>query len=259
MGSPNQLSFLPDDYLERKAARRSFLPDDYLERKAARRTNAICAVLFLLVIGGVGSAFTISENATKAIDKQYNKIEEQYVSEAKRIEQVRQMHEKQQRMARQAEVTASLLEKVRRSDILAEVTNCMSPGVSLLEFTLESKLRQATGSSGAPALTAYEMKKLARENANKPREETQSMAKVFDVYMKVTGTAYNDGQVAQYIARLTRSKLLKDVNLAVTDEYVMGDDKLRKFQIEMMLNPDADLTTLTKESTNANVSVEEVK
>src|SRR3954471_13136989 len=164
MGSPNQLSFLPDDYLE---------------RKAARRTNAICAVLFLLVIGGVGSAFTISENATKLIDKQYNKIEEQYVSEAKRIEQVRQMHEKQQRMARQAELTASLLEKVRRSDILAEVTNCMSPGVSLLEFTLESKPRQKAGSAAAPTLTAYELKKLARENAGKAPEKEES-AKVFD-------------------------------------------------------------------------------
>src|SRR4051812_47789944 len=159
MGSPNQLSFLPDDYLE---------------RKAARRTNAICAVLFLLVIGGVGSAFTISENATKLIDKQYNKIEEQYVSEAKRIEQVRQMHEKQQRMARQAELTASLLEKVRRSDILAEVTNCMSPGVSLLEFSLESRPK-AGSSGGAPALTAYEMKKLARENINKPKEEKEAV------------------------------------------------------------------------------------
>jgi Tfp pilus assembly protein PilN len=244
MGSPNQLSFLPDDYLE---------------RKAARRTNAICAVLFLLVIGGVASAFTISENATKAIDKQYNKIEEQYVSEAKRIEQVRQMHEKQQRMARQAEVTASLLEKVRRSDILAEVTNCMSPGVSLLEFTLDSKPRQAAGSGPAPTLTAYEMKKLARENANKPKEEKEAVAKVFDVYMKVTGTAYNDGQVSQYIARLTRSKLLKDVNLAVTEEYVLGDDKLRKFQIEMMLDPDADLTNISKGEGRASVSVEEVK
>jgi len=242
MGSPNQLSFLPDDYLE---------------RKAARRTNAICAVLFLLVIGGVGSAFTISENATKAIDKQYNKIEEQYVSEAKRIEQVRQMHEKQQRMARQAELTASLLEKVRRSDILAEVTNCMAPGVSLMEFTLESKPRQKAGAANAPTLTAYEMKKLARENASKPKEEGPSEAKVFDVFMKVTGTAYNDGQVAQYINRLTKSKLLKDVNLAVTDEFVLGDDKLRKFQIEMMLDPDADLTNITKgEGQNANISVE---
>jgi len=243
MGSPNQLSFLPDDYLE---------------RKAARRTNAICAVLFLLVIGGVGSAFTIRENATKAIDKQYNKIEEQYVSEAKRIEQVRQMHDKQQRMARQAELTASLLEKVRRSDILAEVTNCMSPGVSLLEFNLESRTRVKAGSSNAPTLTAYEIKKMQRENAQKPKDEGPSEAKVYDVFMKVSGTAYNDGQVSQYIARLTKSKILKDVNLSVTEEFVLGDDKLRKFQIEMMLDPDADLTNITKEGT-AGVHVEEVK
>ena len=34
MGAPNELSFLPDDYLE---------------RKARRRTNAICAVLFFFI------------------------------------------------------------------------------------------------------------------------------------------------------------------------------------------------------------------
>jgi len=244
MGSPNQLSFLPDDYLE---------------RKAARRTNAICAVMFLLVIGGVGSAFTISENATKLIDKQYNKIEEQYVSEAKRIEQVSQMHEKQRRMARQAELTASLLEKVRRSDILAEITNCMSPGVSLLEFNLESKPRVKAGATAAPTLTAYEIKKMQRENANKAQEAPkESEAKEYDVFMKVTGTAYNDGQVSQYIARLNASKILKDVNLSVTEEFVMGDDKLRKFQIEMMLDPRADLTNVNKGET-AGVNVEEVK
>src|SRR2546429_8728296 len=77
MGSPNQLSFLPDDYLE---------------RKAARRTNAICAVLFLLVIGGLGSPFTISEMVTKLIDKEYNKIEERYVSQVNRIEKGGQEH-----------------------------------------------------------------------------------------------------------------------------------------------------------------------
>jgi hypothetical protein len=243
MGSPNQLSFLPDDYLE---------------RKAARRTNAICAVMFLLVIGGVGAAFTISENATKLIDKQYNKIEEQYVSEAERIKQVKQMHDKQQRMARQAELTASLLEKVRRSDILAEVTNCMSPGVALMEFNLESKPRVKAGSGPAPTLTAYEIKKMQRESGGKPKEETQSETKEYDIFMKVMGTAYNDGQVSQYIARLNASKILKDVNLSVTEEFVLGDDKLRKFQIEMMLDPRADLTNVSKGET-AGVNVEEVK
>ena len=47
-GSPNELSFLPDDYLE---------------RKAQRRTNAICAVLFLVVMCAIGSAFTYTERS----------------------------------------------------------------------------------------------------------------------------------------------------------------------------------------------------
>ena len=245
MGSPNQLSFLPDDYLE---------------RKAQRRTNAVCAVLFLLVIGGVGTAFTMSENATKIIDKQYSKIEENYVNEAKRIDQVRQMHEKQQRMAHQAELTASLLEKVPRSHILAEVTNCLAPGVSLIEFNMESKQRVKNNSANA-SLTAYEIKKMAREAQRNGKEEEKSTdAKVYDVYMKVAGTAYNDGQVAQFINKLSKSRLLKDVNLAVTDEFIQGDDKLRKFQIEMMLDPDVDIQALEKKNAeNANVNVEEVK
>src|SRR5437773_2504607 len=127
MGSPNQLSFLPDDYLE---------------RKAQRRTNAICAVIFCVVIGGVAATFTLSEKATKTIDSEYASVDAQYVNEAKRIEQVRQMHEKQQRMAHQAELTASLLERVPRSFILAELTNSLPGGVSLLDFQMESRLRQ---------------------------------------------------------------------------------------------------------------------
>ena len=38
----------------------SFLRDDYLERKARRRTNAICAVLFCVVISAIGGAFTVT-------------------------------------------------------------------------------------------------------------------------------------------------------------------------------------------------------
>ena len=41
----------------------SFLPDDYLERKARRRTNAICAVLFCVVISAIGGAFTVTERS----------------------------------------------------------------------------------------------------------------------------------------------------------------------------------------------------
>ena len=87
MNSPNQLSFLPDDYLE---------------RKAQRRTNAICAVLFLVVMVTIGSAFTITERSLRTIEKEHARVEQQYTEAAKRIAEVQQMQEKQRTMARQA-------------------------------------------------------------------------------------------------------------------------------------------------------------
>src|SRR4030095_12888629 len=145
------------------ASQLSFLTDDYMERKAQRRANAICAVRFLVVIGGIGSAFTLSERAARDLDMKFSAIDEQYVNEARRIDQVRNMQEKQQRMAHQAELTASLLEKVPRRYVLAEITNLKPDPVSLLDLSLESRVRTKAASPNAVQMTAYEQKKAARE------------------------------------------------------------------------------------------------
>src|SRR3982751_1189733 len=115
MTSPNQLSFLPDDYLE---------------RKAQRRTNVICAMLFVIVLAAIAGAFTVTERSNHAVERQHADIERAYAEAAKRLEQVNEMQEKQKRMAHQAELTASLLEKVPLSHVLAEVTNALPTGVS---------------------------------------------------------------------------------------------------------------------------------
>jgi hypothetical protein len=60
----------------------SFLPDGYLENKAQRRANAICAVLFIIVMGGMWSAFNLSEKATARVDEEFTKTEQQFVNEA---------------------------------------------------------------------------------------------------------------------------------------------------------------------------------
>ena len=226
----------------------SFLPDDYLARKAQRRANARCAILFILTMGGIGAAFTISEKATKKVDTEYSKIDQEYLGEAKRIEQVRQMEEKQKRMKQQADLTASLLEKVPRSFVLAELTNALPQGVFLLDFSLESKGKKSAASAdqaAGPQLTEYEKKKLAREAAKKgtPTTPTAPQPKIYDVYLKVSGIADTDVQVAQYLSRLSRSKLLKDVNLLVSEEYSDKEQgtKMRKFQIEMMIDPEAEV------------------
>jgi|SRR5687768_2995243 Tfp pilus assembly protein PilN len=243
MGAPNELSFLPDDYLE---------------RKARRRTNAICAVLFCVVIGAIAAAFTVTEKSMKEIDQQYAEIQQQYTDAAKRIEQVQQMQEKQRTMANQAELTASLLEKVPRSFLLAELTNGMPGGVSLLDFQLEARV--ITAPAGAPK-TAFEIRR-AEIAGPAGAAPVSAQPRVYDVTMRATGVAATDVQVAQFISKLNQSKLLKDVNLLFTDEFTDqkdgGTEKLRKFQLEMSLDPNAavDAETAQQHLKTASTSLE---
>jgi len=231
MASPNQLSFLPDDYLE---------------RKAQRRTNAVCAVLFVVVMSGVGTAFWLSEQASKRISDKHTRAETEYVAEARNIERNREIREKQKRMAHQAELSGSLLERVPRSNVLAEITNNLPVGVSLLEFTLDSKAHVDAAAKSAAPKTAYEQKKLARSGKPETAEPAAPQPKVYDVTLKVTGVAHNEGQVAQFLSKMSNSKLFSDANLVISEPYKINDksaeknNSLRKFQIEMSLSRSAE-------------------
>src|SRR5437763_12810621 len=90
----------------------SFLPDDYLERKAQRRTTIFFGVMFAIVLTACLVTSNISKNQTRAVEQQLASIDGDYTEAAKRIEQFQQLQAKQRTMARQAELTSSLLEKV---------------------------------------------------------------------------------------------------------------------------------------------------
>lgn len=222
MSAPNQLSFLPDDYLA---------------RKAQRRTNVICATLFVIVMVAIAAAFMLSDQATRDLVRHHDAVSTQYAEAAKRLDTVKQMQEKQRRMAHQAEVTASLLERVPRSYLLAEFTNSMPAGVSLLDLTLDARVRQ----TAAPvAKTPFEQKKAELEAKKKGPAPPVAQAKLYDVGMKLTGVAQTDVQVAQFINKLSRSKLLSDVNLVIVDQFKLDDaTEVRKFTLEMMLRAGA--------------------
>ena len=124
--------------------------------------------------------------------------------------------------------------------------------MSLLDLNMESKLRTATAASGK---TPYEQKRAAAATADKSAApETANAPKVYDVSLKVSGVAFTDVQVAQFISKLNQSRLLKDVNLLISDEYKQGDEPLRKFQIEATLDPDADVAAATATASNKEKS-----
>jgi Tfp pilus assembly protein PilN len=228
MSGPNQLSFLPDDYLE---------------RKARRRANVLCALGAIFVLGVAGTVFWYTEKLTAAVEKRFTEVDKQYNEAAKRIDKVNQMRSQQQQVVRRAELAASLVEKVPRSNVLAEFTNSLPQGLSLLSLNIES--HEKVSNTPIP-MTAFEAKRAALEGRNAGAPVT---AKVYDVYIKIEGVASTDVQVAQFIARLNRSPLFKDVNLVVSEAFAsksgpsgsQTEEQLRKFQIEMMLNPNAEV------------------
>ncbi len=217
MASPNQLSFLPDDYME---------------KKLRRRTNAILGTLFFVVVCAIGGTLFLKEQATRQMERQKSDLDSQLTEAARPIEQFKQMQEKQQTLAKQAEITSSLLERVPRTYLLAEITNGIPGGVSLLDFNLDSKLRAGAASS-APK-TAFDAKRAEAEAGNRV-----SQARVYDVTMRITGIAATDVQVSQFITKLNRSSLFRDVNLLVSEEFKQKAETVRKFSVEMTLNPDA--------------------
>src|SRR4051812_1141130 len=223
MGSPNELSFLPDDYLE---------------KKARRRANAVCGGLAVLVLGAVSGAFLYTERAQKAVEKKQADVDTVYAEAARRIDQANQMRAQQAQVVRRAELAATLLEKVPRSNLLAEFTNSLPAGVSLIDLSLDSKKRMAPPPD---AKTAFEAKKAALEGRAQAALSGPEIAK-FDVTIKLTGIATTDVQVAQFITRLNSSKLVRDVNLVISDAFESQGATLRKFQIEMMVDPSAEVS-----------------
>jgi hypothetical protein len=232
----------------------SFLPDDYLERKAQRRTTIFFGVLFALVLAGCLITTHVSKNQTRQVEQQLASIEGEYTEAAKRIEQFQQLQTKQRQMARQAELTSSLLEKVPRSFILAEITNALPAGVSLVDFAMDSKPRQVKAPE--PPKLAFESKATGQPA---PKVEPVPEAKTYDVFMKCTGLANTDVQVAQFISKLNASVLFRDVNLVVTEVYALPNQAgqqtneavMRRFQIELSLNPNADVQLKDQNKTAA--------
>ena len=213
----------------------SFLPDDYLERKARRRANALCAGLSVVVMGAIGGAFWLTERTMREVEARAAAVDQTYTDAAKSIEQVRRMKEQHEKVVHHAELVSSLVERIPRSNLLAEFTNALPEGTSLLDLSMESRVRAmpppppagTSAASGRATGTA------------KPASATPAL--VYDVYLKLTGIADTDVQVAEFMTKLTACELLTDVNLVISDVLKQDDKTLRRFQIEMMLNPTAEV------------------
>jgi Tfp pilus assembly protein PilN len=213
------------------AAGLDFLPAGYADRRARRRADVVLLGLFAIVVGVIGVTWHLGERALAQAEEQFAAVDAEYAEAARRIEQVRAMKDRQKSVADRMELTASLLERMPRSNLLAELTNHLPGGVTLQKAELESR-RRATPpppprKPGQPA---------------PPPPPPTPLA--YDTKLSIEGEATTEGQVSDYIDALTRGGYFRRVDLRWVrrgrDAGNTGDEPSRMFMIALELDASAE-------------------
>ena len=208
----------------------NFLPEDYVEKRQAARAAVVFIGLLLVVVGGIVGAYLFTQLHNKAVFDEHDRIVAQYEEASKKIQEAQELQKQKELMVQKAELATQLMEKVRRSALLGELTTLLPKGVTFISLDLKSHEMQ-----GAPK----QQSDMAKANG-----VTDYHAPVMDVTINLVGTAPTDAEVAAYMAGLQKSTLLTGVSLIYSEEFkkTKEDNKsVRKFSVEMHLDPAADL------------------
>lgn len=208
----------------------SFLPEDYLDRKIARRTNLICVGLFLVMIAAIGAAFYVQNRQDQGTRAELVEVNNAFTKRAEQLRQIQELQDRQQQMIQRAKVVRQLVERVPRSIILAEMVNNMPPALSLLEFDLETKAAPAPRN-----LTALDRAK-AKQEKDKAKEEGKVEIVPRQVYIDIEGIAQLEQQITEFMGNLTHHPLFSNVGLEFIEQDTIEQTDLFRFRIRMELN-----------------------
>ncbi len=216
----------------------NLLPEDYVERRSQQRANVLCLVLFSLVMAGVIGAAVVSEEQVARVRGERDQVNEEYHKAGELIARTQQLETKRKQVIDKAQVAADLLERVPRSFLLASLTNALPEGASLREVMLTTERPKVIRS--APKSKFQSRSANRKSAAAKPQKATRQPLRVD---LLITGLAQTDVQVAQFIATIQTSPLIKSVELVYSEEKKVDKVLAREFQVTISLRTNAEVKT----------------
>ena len=217
----------------------NLLPSDYIESRSRRRANVMCLILGVIVITAVAAAGVVSEQSSSHTQAVRDRVNASYTDAAKLISQMQRLEVQRTQMLRKAQVTASLVERVPRSTLLAVLTNALPKNCSLVELELDTR---HVISAAKPLNKAKAGSKLTSASRQSVKNQLSR------VEMQITGRAATDVDVARFIANLLGSPLMGSVDLVYSEEKLIDTMPVREFQIRLELKPNADAIDVLTES-----------
>jgi Tfp pilus assembly protein PilN len=216
----------------------NFVPDDYIEQRQSSRANLLYLMLLAAMLGAIGVTFGFIKMRQRSVQTELAKLNTRMSKAQEQIAQLEELKTKSKTMMKTMVMTSELLEPVPRSVVLASLTNDLPSGVSLIELKLDTKEihkpAARTAAKGTP--------KGGKNGAEPAEPEIKTQTN-----LNLKGIAPSDIQVACYIANLSQSILLDDVELVESRELDIEGAKFREFQLKALIKPDL---TLTKDDIN---------
>lgn len=221
----------------------NFVPNDYIQQRQSSRANILYLMLLMAMLGAIGITFGFIKMRQRAVTAEMVSLNDRMSKAKEQIAQLEELKVKGKTMLKTMVMTAELLEPVPRSVILASLTNNLPSGVSLLDFSLvENEIKTAVAAQSRTAAKPANQYQAKTSQTQKPAAEESERRS--ETKIELMGMAPSDIEVASFIARLSSSLLLDQVELVESKERVIEDVKFREFKLRGMLKPNL---TLTKE------------
>jgi len=223
----------------------NFVPNDYIQQRQSSRANILYLMLLMAMIGAIGITFSFIKVRQRAVAAEMAALNARMMQAKEQIAQLEELKTKGKTMLKTMVMTAELLEPVPRSIILASLTNNLPSGVSLLGMNLmEKEIKIAP----KPAPKTEPAKKPAPGAAAAKSAAPEEPQSKIETSLELLGIAPSDIEVASYIARLSGSILMDQVELIESKERIIEEVKFREFKLKATLKPNL---TLTKEDIDA--------
>jgi len=230
----------------------SFIPAEYIQERIELRANATHMLLFVVVMACVAGAFLVTHRQWNAVKEEQKLINALYQAETEKIEQLKKLETHRAEMLDKAEMTALLLEKVPRSVLMAEMINRLPDKVTLSELQIKSRRiveAPPKPKPGQPAQNLTSAKPAAGAAAGDDKTKAAAAPVIrpprMEYTLLVTGFAAADVDVADFQKSLKDSPVLDRVDLVSSLQVKMDELQIRKFRIDAVLKPNADVRTFS--------------
>lgn len=225
----------------------SFLPEDYLARKAERRTNIFAITMFTVVMFGVIGAFFVTNRQWHDVHLHQKTVNVQFAQAAENIKQLEELEQQKAELLEKADLTTALVEPINRSVLLSEIINRAPARTTILEIELESKrLDRAIPRRSAKENTGDSLTKKSAKSKNKKKDDEVPviLAPRYESTLTIVGVVPRNTDVARYLAALQRCELLRQVELIETQTTTMRERDVFKFRIQAGVNPNSDASRI---------------